>query len=280
MGMSGLYRPEVFASHRNARLNLHGRVLLVERVCGQHRPVAHVAKELGISRQCAHRWVARYRAEQYPPAGNPTATRDANIAPGRSTPPPRSLITPSVAGRGQRTFRAGYGAGTEAAAAEGASSRRARGPTTVDVALRTAVRAAARAGPGRPVRASAAASPAHRQAAAPDWALTERATPPRTLCSFSQASPRGNTRGNKQASNHEVRVNDGRTGARQLRLERLACARSGPFLNRAPLARILPGAACCAGSGWWLVGRGPHERGRAGWRGVHRAVLGSAASAG
>ena len=27
------------------------------------RPVAHVAKELGISRQCAHRWVARYRAE-------------------------------------------------------------------------------------------------------------------------------------------------------------------------------------------------------------------------
>ena len=27
------------------------------------RPVAHVAKELGVSRQCAHRWVARYRAE-------------------------------------------------------------------------------------------------------------------------------------------------------------------------------------------------------------------------
>jgi transposase InsO family protein len=50
-------------SHRNARLNLHGRLLLVERVCVQRRPVAHVAKELGISRQCAHRWVARYRAE-------------------------------------------------------------------------------------------------------------------------------------------------------------------------------------------------------------------------
>jgi transposase InsO family protein len=27
------------------------------------RPVAHVAKELGVSRQCAQRWVARYRAE-------------------------------------------------------------------------------------------------------------------------------------------------------------------------------------------------------------------------
>jgi transposase InsO family protein len=38
-------------------------MLLVERVLDQGRPVAHVAKELGISRQCAHRWVARYQAE-------------------------------------------------------------------------------------------------------------------------------------------------------------------------------------------------------------------------
>jgi transposase InsO family protein len=43
-------------------LNLHGRRLLVRRVIGDGRPVAHVAKELGISRQCAHRWVARFRA--------------------------------------------------------------------------------------------------------------------------------------------------------------------------------------------------------------------------
>ena len=50
-------------SHANARLNLHGRRLLVERVLGDGRPVAHVAKELGVSRQCAHRWVARFRAE-------------------------------------------------------------------------------------------------------------------------------------------------------------------------------------------------------------------------
>jgi transposase InsO family protein len=50
-------------SHANARLNLHGRRLLIERVIEQGRPVAHVAKELGVSRQCAHRWVARYRAE-------------------------------------------------------------------------------------------------------------------------------------------------------------------------------------------------------------------------
>lgn len=53
-------------SHPNARLNVHGRLLLVDRVIRQRRPVSHVAKELGVSRQCAHRWVARYRAEGEP----------------------------------------------------------------------------------------------------------------------------------------------------------------------------------------------------------------------
>jgi transposase InsO family protein len=50
-------------SHGNARLTVHGRRLLVKRVRGDGRPVAHVAKEMGISRQCAHRWVARFDAE-------------------------------------------------------------------------------------------------------------------------------------------------------------------------------------------------------------------------
>lgn len=50
-------------SHANARLTVHGRRLLVSRVIDDGRPVAHVAKELGVSRQCAHRWVARFRAE-------------------------------------------------------------------------------------------------------------------------------------------------------------------------------------------------------------------------
>lgn len=50
-------------AHANARLNLHGRRLLVSRVIEDGRPVAHVAKELGVSRQCAHRWVARFRVE-------------------------------------------------------------------------------------------------------------------------------------------------------------------------------------------------------------------------
>jgi transposase-like protein len=50
-------------SHRKARLNVRGRLLLVERALGLGRPVAHVAKELGVSRQCAHRWIRRYRTE-------------------------------------------------------------------------------------------------------------------------------------------------------------------------------------------------------------------------
>lgn len=49
--------------HRNARLTVHGRRLLVWRVRDQGMPVAHVAKAMGISRQCAHRWVARFDTE-------------------------------------------------------------------------------------------------------------------------------------------------------------------------------------------------------------------------
>jgi transposase InsO family protein len=48
--------------HRNARLTVHGRRLLVERVAAG-RPVAHVAAEMGISRATAHKWVRRHRLE-------------------------------------------------------------------------------------------------------------------------------------------------------------------------------------------------------------------------
>lgn len=46
--------------HRNAPLAPAGRLILVRRVLSG-RPVSHVAKELGVSRQCAHRWVTRFR---------------------------------------------------------------------------------------------------------------------------------------------------------------------------------------------------------------------------
>jgi transposase InsO family protein len=50
-------------SHANARLTPHGRLLLARRIVEQGRPAAHVAKEMGVSRQCAYKWAARYRAE-------------------------------------------------------------------------------------------------------------------------------------------------------------------------------------------------------------------------
>ncbi|MFK0143449.1 helix-turn-helix domain-containing protein, partial [Streptomyces griseus] len=49
-------------SHRNARLTVFGRRLLVERVASG-RPVTQVAAEMGISRATAHKWVRRWRAE-------------------------------------------------------------------------------------------------------------------------------------------------------------------------------------------------------------------------
>jgi transposase InsO family protein len=50
-------------SHANARLTFHGRCLLVRRVRFGGRPAAHIARELGISRQCAYRWIRRFDAE-------------------------------------------------------------------------------------------------------------------------------------------------------------------------------------------------------------------------
>ncbi|GAA2375797.1 hypothetical protein GCM10010246_83430 [Streptomyces cuspidosporus] len=72
---------EVFVSHRHARLTVHGRQLLVERVrCG--RPVTHVAAEMGISRPTAHKWLRRWRAE-----GEAGALHDRPSRSPQHTPP-------------------------------------------------------------------------------------------------------------------------------------------------------------------------------------------------
>jgi transposase InsO family protein len=48
--------------HRNARLTIHTRRLLIDRI-QQGRPVAHVAAEMGVSRATAYKWWARWRRE-------------------------------------------------------------------------------------------------------------------------------------------------------------------------------------------------------------------------
>lgn len=52
-------------AHRNARLTVHGRMLLVQRVLAG-RPVAHVAAEMGISRPTGYKWLHRYLTEGEP----------------------------------------------------------------------------------------------------------------------------------------------------------------------------------------------------------------------
>jgi transposase InsO family protein len=53
---------EVFVSHRNARLTVHGRRLVVARVREQGMKPAHVAEAMGVSRQCVYRWLQRFDA--------------------------------------------------------------------------------------------------------------------------------------------------------------------------------------------------------------------------
>jgi transposase InsO family protein len=69
-------------SHVNARLTVHGRRLIVDRVAAG-RPVAHIAAELGVSRQTAYRWVRRFRAEG--PAGLPDRSSRPRSTPTRTS---------------------------------------------------------------------------------------------------------------------------------------------------------------------------------------------------
>ena len=49
--------------HANARLTVHGRLLLVQRVLGQGERVAQAASCAGVSECTAYRWLHRYREE-------------------------------------------------------------------------------------------------------------------------------------------------------------------------------------------------------------------------
>jgi len=57
---------EALVAHRTARLNVFGRQLLVTRVELDGWSVAKAAEAQGVSRQTAHKWVVRYRAEGWP----------------------------------------------------------------------------------------------------------------------------------------------------------------------------------------------------------------------
>lgn len=54
--------PEVLVSHRNARLTVHGRLLIVQRHQAGWKQ-AHIAAAMGVSRKCVRTWIGRYATE-------------------------------------------------------------------------------------------------------------------------------------------------------------------------------------------------------------------------
>jgi transposase InsO family protein len=63
--------------HKNARMTVHGRGLLVRRMVEQSWPAGQAAEAAGVSMRTAYKWLARYRA------GGGTALHDRSSAPGR-----------------------------------------------------------------------------------------------------------------------------------------------------------------------------------------------------
>ena len=69
-------------SHRNARLTVHGRMLIVQRY-KQGWKQAHIAAAMGVSRKCVKTWIDRYAAEGE--AGLETRSSRPHTMPTRSS---------------------------------------------------------------------------------------------------------------------------------------------------------------------------------------------------
>lgn len=70
-------------SHRNARLTVHGRMLIVQRHRSGWRQ-AHIAAAMGVSRKCVRTWIDRYAAEG--DAGLETRSSRPHTTPTRTSP--------------------------------------------------------------------------------------------------------------------------------------------------------------------------------------------------
>ena len=68
--------------HRNAPLTPAGRLRLIERC--RHRPIAHVAAEAGVSRQCLSKWNSRY--QRLGEAGLQDASSAPKTSPAQTSP--------------------------------------------------------------------------------------------------------------------------------------------------------------------------------------------------
>ena len=76
-------------THKNARMTIHGRALLVKRIEDEDWPVAEAARSAGISPRTAYKWLARHRA------GGERMLHDRSSAPAHC---PHRLAAETVAG--------------------------------------------------------------------------------------------------------------------------------------------------------------------------------------
>ena len=73
-------------SHQHARMTVHGRALLVNRIITEGWRVVDAAEAAGISQRTAYKWLARFKA------GGVRMLHDRSSAPAR----PKVRITPAL----------------------------------------------------------------------------------------------------------------------------------------------------------------------------------------
>lgn len=69
--------------HKHARMTIHGRVLLVNRILQEHWRVADAAEAAGVSVHTADKWLARFRV------GGERMLHDRSSQPARKPRKPR-----------------------------------------------------------------------------------------------------------------------------------------------------------------------------------------------
>jgi transposase len=95
-------------SHRNARLTVHGRLLIVRRYQAGWKQ-AHIAAAMGVSRKCVKTWIDRYQGEG-------KAGLETRSSPPRSTPSrtPVEVEAKVVAARAEHREASAHGNSTSA----------------------------------------------------------------------------------------------------------------------------------------------------------------------
>jgi len=91
-------------AHPNARLSVFGRQLLVTRVTVLGWPACEAARQLGVSRATAYKWLRRYRLEGQAGSSTGAAARGARHVSCRPSRPRPSSVPAPVAATGRTAW--------------------------------------------------------------------------------------------------------------------------------------------------------------------------------